>query len=306
MKKAPWLALLAATVLAMSTVAGLACDDDDDDDGDGSPTAAATTGGDGTPSAGGDIDISGVEELEDGTLLFGSDIAYAPMEFLEEGTNEPIGFDIDLGNAIGEALGVEVEFENAIFDTLIPALQTERYDALLSSMTASEERKQEVDFIEYFSSGSGIIVEAGNPLGIEAPEDLCGKRVAVQEGTVQVDYLLGTDATPGGLSQQCVDDGGESIEVLRFPTDPEAVQALIAGQADAEMADFPVAAYSAELSEGRLEVIDTQVEPGNYGIAVRKESALRDVLQEAFDQLVEDGTYGELLAEWGLEAGELQ
>jgi polar amino acid transport system substrate-binding protein len=305
MRKAPWFALAIVTLMSAFAFAGIACDDDDGD-GDGSPTAAATAGGDETPSSGGDIDISGVEELEDGTLLIGSDIAYAPMEFLEEGSNEPTGFDIDLGNALGEALGVEVEFENALFDTLIPALQTERYDALMSAMTASDERKEEVDFVEYFSAGSGIIVEAGNPLGIEGPDDLCGKRVAVQEGTVQVDYLLGTDSEPGGLSQECVDNAAGAIEVLRFGTDPEAVQALAAGQADAEMADFPVAAYSAELSDGRLEVIDTQIDPGNYGIAVRKDSALGDALQEAFDQLVDDGTYDELLAKWGLEAGRLE
>ena len=74
-------------------------------DTENTPTAAAATtpeDGDETPTEGGDIDISGVEELSDGTLDIGSDIAYAPIEFFEEGSNEPQGLDIDLANAIAE------------------------------------------------------------------------------------------------------------------------------------------------------------------------------------------------------------
>jgi polar amino acid transport system substrate-binding protein len=99
----------------------------------------------------------------------------------------------------------------------------------------------------------------------------------------------------------------EPIEVLRFPTDPEAVQALIAGQADAEMADFPVAAYSATQSGGDLEVIPNQIDPGPYGIAVRPDSDdLEEALQAAFDQIVEDGTYTEILEKWNLSPGALE
>ena len=82
MTKLRWIALLGACALAVTAVA---CGDDDDDgDGDDEPTTAATQSTGETPSAGGEIDISGVEELSDGTLTFGSDIAYAPIEFFDE------------------------------------------------------------------------------------------------------------------------------------------------------------------------------------------------------------------------------
>lgn len=308
------LALLAlAGVTALSAIAVACSDDDDDDEGvDTTPAATAavnTPSGDATePAGGGDIDISGVPELEDGTLNIGSDIAYAPIEFLDETTNEPVGLDIDLANAIGELLGVEVTFENAAFDGLLPALDSERYDIIMSAMTASDERKQQVDFVEYFNAGSGIIVAAGNPEGIESIDDLCGLRVAVQEGTVQVEYLEGTADAPGGKSQECVDAGEEAITVLKFPSDPEAVQALLSGQADAEMADYPVAAYSATQNEGEIEIITGyQFDAAPYGIAVRKSSTeLRDALQAALDQLIEDGTYAEILDTWSLADGSIE
>jgi polar amino acid transport system substrate-binding protein len=287
-------------VVALSAFTAACGDDDDDGDENGDNTPAATapaetpsTGE--TPATGGEIDISDVPELQDGALTIGSDIAYAPIEFLDE-SDEPTGLDVDLANAIGELLGVDVVFENAAFDGLIPALQADRYDALMSAMSVNPERDEVVDFIEYFNAGSGIIVPAGNPEGVQGADDLCGKRVAVQEGTIQVEFLEQQSAT-------C----DEAIEILRFPTDPEAVQALIAGQADAEMADFPVAAYSASQSNGALEVIENQIDPGPYGIAVRPDSdGLEEALQAALDQLIADGTYAEILEKWNLAAGALE
>lgn len=293
------LRLGAVAVLALTMTAAIACSDDDDDGDEASPTSAATSAAT-QPAGGGDIDISGVEELSDGTLSIGSDIAYAPIEFLDESTNEPVGLDIDIANALAEVLGVEAEFENGAFDGLLPALEAERYDAIMSAMTASEERKQTVDFVEYFNAGAGIIVPAGNPQGIADADDLCGKRVATQEGTTHAEFL-------DTKSADCTAGGNGAITVLKFGTDPEAVQALIAGQADAEMADFPVAAYSALQSDGALEILDTQIDPAPYGIALRKSStALRDALQAAFDQIVDDGTYAAILEEWDLSAGALE
>lgn len=311
------MALALAGVVTMSLVA-TACSDDDDEpeDGDTTPvatsaaTSAATSGPttpEGTETTGGEIDISGVAELEDGVLNVGSDIAYAPIEFFDE-SNTPVGLDIDLAEAMGAKLGVEVEFNNEAFASLLPSLAAERYDVIWSAMTASEERKLEVNFVEYFTAGSGIIVPAGNPDGITTIEDLCGKTVAVQDGTVQVEYLEGDGQGGGGQSQACVDAGGEEITVLKFPSDPEAVQAVLAGQADVEMADYPVAAYSVSQNEGEIEIITGyQFDAGNYGVAIRKDSTpLQEALQAALDAIIEDGTYASILAEWSQEAGALR
>ena len=299
--------LLLAGALATAAFA-VACGDDDDGGGDDATptTAAATTPAPSGTSATGAIDISGVEELSDGTLDIGSDIAYAPIEFLDETTNEPVGLDIDIANALAAALGVEAKFNNGAFDGLLGALDAERYDVIMSAMTASEERKEQVDFVEYFNAGSGIIVGKGNPKAIKTADDLCGKKVAVQEGTTQVDFLVGPADAPGGQDKTCKDAGKGGITVLKFGTDPEAVQALAAGQADAEMADFPVAAYSAQQSKGALEIVPNQIEPAPYGVAVRKASTpLNEALTKAFAEIKKSGKYDEILKKWNLEAGKL-
>jgi polar amino acid transport system substrate-binding protein len=264
-----------------------ACGDDDDDDGDegdeSSPTATSDEGnGEGATAP----------ELEDGTLSVGSDIAYAPMEFFIEGTEDPDGFDIDLGKAIAEELGVEAEFINTGFDGIIPALQTEEFDIIMSAMTVNPERSEEADFVEYLSVGTGILVPAGNPEGISSIEDLCGLTVAVQVGTIQVDML---DAQNDACD--------EPIEVVTFDTNPLAVEDVRTGGADANLADFPVAVLDAEESGGELvEILDEQLDVAPYGIALRKESPeLKAAIDEALQALQDDGTYDELLEKWGLE-----
>ena len=124
--------------------------------------------------------VSGVPELEDGVLNVGSDIAYAPFEFYQEGTEIADGLDIDMAAAIAEELGVDAEFLNTGWDGIIPALQTEDFDVIMSAMTITDERSEEIDFVAYITVGTGIVVPTGNPDGITGLADLCGKTVAVQ------------------------------------------------------------------------------------------------------------------------------
>jgi polar amino acid transport system substrate-binding protein len=262
-----------------------ACGDDDEGDGGASPT-----------DAGGEIDISGVSELEDGVLNVGSDIAYAPIEFYPEGSETPDGFDVDLGNALAAELGVEAEFLNTGFDGLIPGLGTEDYDIIMSAMTITDERSQEIDFIPYLNVGLGILVPSGNPNGIQGLEDLCGLTVAVQVGTIQEELA-------NEQSAQC----DQPIDVVTFDTNPLAVEDLRTGGADANMADFPVAALDAEESDGALEVVEPQVEPEPYGIGVSKNATeLKQVLEQAFEAAKDSGEYDELLTKWGLELAKLE
>lgn len=270
------LVFLSLLLLALLLALAAACGDDDDED----------TGDDG----GGAIDISGVPELDDGKLTIGSDIAYAPIEFYIEGTETPDGLDIDLAKAIAEALGVEVEFVNSGFDGLIGALGTEDFDVVMSAMTVTDERSQQIDFVPYIDVGTGILVPAGNPNGIASIEDLCGLTVSVQVGTIQVDQLE-------AANESCDDE----INIVTFDTNPLAVEDLRTGGSDAELADFPVAFVDAEASEGDLEVLDVQIDPEPYGIGVRKASTeLKSVLEKALDAVQASGDYASILEKWSL------
>ena len=280
--------LMLAIPALVAVLAFAACDDDEDDGG-------VTPGADETPVAGvtpAGIDISGVPELEDGVLNVGSDIAYAPFEFYQEGTEIEDGLDIDLAEAIADALGVDIVFLNTGFDGIIPALQTEDYDVIVSAMTITDERSELIDFVAYITVGTGIVVPAGNPNNIQGLDDLCGLTVAVQVGTIQVDML-------NEQNDKCA----EPIDVVTFDTNPLAVEDLRTGGADANFSDFPVAAEDAAKSDGDLEVVETQIAPEPYGIGVRKDSTeLNDVIADAIQAIRDSGKYDQILAEWGLEA----
>ncbi|MBI1884728.1 MAG: ABC transporter substrate-binding protein [Chloroflexi bacterium] len=238
--------------------------------------------------------LPNIPELEDGVLNVGSDIAYAPIESYDE-DNNPVGVDIDLGNCIAADLGVEVDYANLGFDPLIPSIRGGEIDAILSGMTIKPGREKKIDFIPYFTSGTGILVAAGNPEGVQSVEDLCGLTAAVQLGTTQVDQL---EALNGDT---CADD---NVTIQTFDENPLAVEQLRVGAADANLADYPVVLNDALLSEGELEVAGEQFESAPYGIGVRKGAAeLNDAITQALINIINDGRYDQILAKWGAEAG---
>jgi polar amino acid transport system substrate-binding protein len=230
-----------------------------------------------------------------GVVKVGSDLTYPPYEFLADGSDAPIGFDVDYANAVGEKLGVKFVFENSGFDGLIPAVEAGRYDVILSGMTDKAERQAKVDFVDYQTSGFSILVPAGNALGVAKIEDLCGKKVAMQKGTSQIDFVK-------GVSAKCP----TPIEISEFPTEPEAQLAIQSGRADAGVADTPPMAYFVTTTEAgkKFEMVKgEQYEAALLGMAVSKKlPELRDAVQKATAEMIADGSYGKLLTKWGLEA----
>jgi polar amino acid transport system substrate-binding protein len=285
-KYSPWFLLLTALAASLLLLAA-ACGGDDDDDESGDD--AGDNGGGET------IDIAGVPELEDGVLTVGSDIAYPPIEYYEEGTQNEKGLDIDLMNAMVELLGVDVEYKQvADFAGIVGDLKASRYDVVMSAISITDERQAEIDFVPYFGpAGTGVLVKAGNPEGIEKVEDLCGKAVGAQVGTVQIDYMTGFN------ENECKDN---PIDIKEYPDNPTSVQELGLGRIAAQLSDDPVAAYSALQSDGDLEVAVTGFDSAAYGIGVRKDStALRSILGEALAGIRDNGKYDQILADWGQE-----
>jgi polar amino acid transport system substrate-binding protein len=235
-------------------------------------------------------------------VTVGSDISYAPNEFYKEGTQEVQGVDYDIGQALGQKLGIKVTFTNAQFDGLIPALNSKRYDMLMSSMSDNKKRQAQVDFVDYFTAGTAILVQKGNPKHINSLDDLCGKTVALEQGTTQA-------GVADTQSKKCTDGGKAKITILALGKDTDALQQLKIGRSDADMNDFPVAAYNAKTSGGGndFEVTGQQFESAPYGIAVRKDATqFRDALQAALKAIIADGTYDKILTTWNVSAGALK
>ncbi|MFI1222291.1 MULTISPECIES: ABC transporter substrate-binding protein [unclassified Streptomyces] len=243
-----------------------------------------------------------------GVIKVGSDIAYPPVEFKDD-SGKVIGIDPDLGAALGKQLGVTFEFQNGTFDTLITGLRSKRYDLAMSAMTDTKDRQEGidsetkkkvgegVDFIDYFTAGVSIYTKKGDDQGIKAWSDLCGKKLAVQRGTVSHDLAKAESAKCGSKGK---------IAIEQFDNDLEAQTRLRAGGADAGSSDFPVAAYAVKTSGGGkdFQIVGEQVEAAPYGVAVAKGNPeLRDAVKAALDAIIKSGEYDKIIAKWGVQAG---
>lgn len=249
------------------------------------------------------------KEIRDkGVIRVGSDIAYAPVEFKDK-SGKAIGIDPDLAKAMGKQLGVKFEFQNATFDTLVTGLKSNRYDLAMSAMTDTKDRQNGVDsdtgkkvgdgvdFVDYFNAGVSIYTPKGKTQGIKTWDDLCGKKIVVQRGTVSHDLAK-------SQAKEC--KGGKKLDIQSFDDDQQAQTRLRSGGADAGSSDFPVAAYAVKTAGGGkdFQLVGDQVEAAPYGIAISKDQKqLRDAIKAALDAIIKNGEYDKVIAKWGVEEG---
>jgi polar amino acid transport system substrate-binding protein len=231
-----------------------------------------------------------------GTLTIGTDASYPPIEFMGADGRTVQGMDADLANALAGELGLKAQVRHATFDSILPGLTTKKFDVGMSGFTDTKEREQTVDFVTYFTAGTSFFVKAQGGPAINTLDDLCGRKLALQKGTAQVD-----DAA--AQQKRCAAAGKPAIKVMTFPDQPGANLAIISGRAEVGMTDSPVAAYQAKQSGGKLKVVGRPYGTAPYGIALPKGSPLVKPMQEAMKALIADGTYGKILAKYGIEAG---
>lgn len=283
-----WPAVLCAAALGIA-----ACGDGDDSGASTSvapPSATKTTG----------IADPGVAALvpakiaSQGTLTVAADATYAPNEFIAPDGKTVQGMDADLAAALAAVMGMKAKVVNASFDSIIPALEGHKYDLGMSSFTDTKEREKVVDFVTYFSAGTSFFTKAEGGPDVQALEDLCGTKVAVEKGTTQAD-----DAT--AQAKKC--DAGKTLSVLVFPDQNAANLALSSGRATVGMADTPVAAYQVKQSEGQFKLSGESYGTAPYGIAVPKDTELEQAVLAGVKKLMDDGTYLAILTKWGVETG---
>lgn len=232
-----------------------------------------------------------------GEVRVATDATYPPASAFASDGRTIEGFEPDLAAALGRVLGVSFTFVRTDFVDSLPALERGDVDLVMSAMTDTASRQASADFVDYFSAGTSIVVQRGNPHGISDLGDLCGMTVAAERATTQVDLVERTQ-------RSCGDEG---IELRVFPDNARALVELRTGRAAAVLNDYPPAAAlttDARTSADFQLASTAQYEPGFYGIAVRKaEPGLRDALQEAVSRLIRSGEYAEVLADWGVSSG---
>jgi polar amino acid transport system substrate-binding protein len=260
--------------------------------------APATGGGGG---AGVSVDEASVALLPDdiaeaGKLVIGTDANYAPNEF-KDPDGKVIGWEIDLIDAMAAKLGLETEYKASQFDNIIPSIVGNKLDFGLSSFTDTVEREEQVDFVNYYTAGVQWASRAGEEVD---PDNACGLKVAVQATTFQ-----DTEEVPA-KSDACVAAGKEPIEKLQFEAQDAAANAVVLGQADAFSADSPVTLYAIAQTDGKLQAAGETFDEAPYGLPIAKDSKLTEAIVSALQSMIDDGTYEEILDEWGVADGGIE
>ncbi len=222
--------------------------------------------------------------LADGKIVVASNVAYPPFEFAPR--KGPKGFDIDLMNEVADRTGLEVEYRNVQFDSLLRGLSSDLFDAVISGMTITDDRRQQVDFSDpYYNVDEALVVRSGSE--IESTGDLEGMTLGVQTGTM------------GQTEAGELLNAGDVEAVRTFPsTIDDAFDALEGEEVDGVIYDLPAAQEKVDKSGGSLELVEVIPTGSQYGIAFPKESPLVEPVNQALAEIKEDGTYEEIYEEW--------
>lgn len=221
-------------------------------------------------------------------LKIGTEGAYPPFNNLTA-DGQLVGFDVDIANALCEQMKAECELITQDWDGIIPALQAGKFDAIVASMTITDERKQQVSFTnKYYTTPLALIAPLDTDLTSAEPAALAGKTVGAQASTTQSIYADDFYAKAGA-------------DVKQYPTQDEAVSDLANGRLDAVVADkFVLVDWMKTTGKDCCKMVgDIKGTDAEAGIAVRKEDEeLRQKLNAAIDAIVADGTYGKIVAKY--------
>jgi lysine-arginine-ornithine-binding protein len=234
------------------------------------------------------VGLAGAAQAEE--LRIGVEGAYPPFSE-KTASGELIGFDIDIANALCAEMGVECTLVEQDWDGIIPALQAKKYDAIIASMSITEDRKKVVDFTDkYYNTPARFAAKEGM-FSEASPEALAGKRIGVQRGTIHDNFV--TAEYPDS-------------EIVRYGTQDEVYLDLQADRLDVILADLVQIDYGflrEPAGEGYAFFGQEFKDPEHFGvgagIAVRKgEDDLRERLNAAIAAIRENGTYDEIRAKY--------
>jgi polar amino acid transport system substrate-binding protein len=216
-------------------------------------------------------------------IRIATDATWPPFEYVDEQTMDIVGFDIDLIKAIADEAGLDIEILNVSWDPLLAGMAQGQYDAAISAMTITEERKEVMLFSNpYFEAGQLVTVEFDNT-DIKSKEDLGGKTVGAQIGTTgsfEVEKIA-------GATLKTYDDIGL------------AMQDLMNGQIDAVIADNPLAMGYANKNPDKLKTVGAVFTSEYYGIAVSKtKPEILERINEGLAKVKAEGLIDELILKW--------
>jgi cystine transport system substrate-binding protein len=233
-----------------------------------------------------------LEDLrESGTMRVSNTQANPPYSFVDD-SGDLVGFDVDVAEEIAQRLGIDdVEFVVGSFETFIPGLQSDNWDAVVSGLTITEERQEQIAFsCPYQVNDVAIFVPPGTE-GIDEEADLSGRKVAV---------------TAGGTQEELA-ESIEGTSVQTYSNSTLALRDVATGRADAYIGSKFTGAFLAEQNDLDVAPAEGYLSRESNGMAFPKgQDEIVDAANEALAEMIEDGTLSEISREWlgGLDVAE--
>lgn len=240
----------------------------------------------GTVMAGADeteaFDFSSVETVSDGKLIVGTEAGFAPYEYLVGDKVE--GVDMDIAQAVADALGVKLEIQNMDFDGALLAVQQGKVDIVAAGVSVSEEREEVMDFsVKYVDSKDVVVVKADEPAVEESTaEALADKVVGVQQGNI---------------ADLWVTDNTEASSVQRYTKFVQAAQDLANGKIDCIVMDEAPAMELVESSKNLKILEGDALFEDSYAVAIKKgNESMKAAVDAVINDLIESGKMDEIIA----------
>lgn len=224
---------------------------------------------------------------ESGKLVVGTSADYPPYEFHAsvDGQDKIVGFDMEMAKAVADNLGVELEIKDMDFDGLLVALQSNKVDMVFAGMTPTEERKQNVDFSDiYYEATHRFILRSGEEASVKSFDDLKGKKIGVQKGSIQE-----------GLAK----DNFDAADIKSLAKVTDLVLDLKNNKVDAILIEEVVAKINCDKNDG-IAIADFVVkdEDGGNAIAINKgETELQNLVNETIKKLNDEGKMAGMIIE---------
>lgn len=212
-----------------------------------------------------------------------------------------VGFDIDLGEMIGECLGFKMTYKPVTFAALLTTLAAGQADIVISDIYATEERAKAADFITYSKVFDGVLVAKGNPKKITGINtSMCGAAAAENTGYVEVPLIQ-------ALAAECKKEGKPEPTIQLYDNNANCIQAILAGRADTYVNDVNTVDNAVKAYPDKLEKAIAVTIPYSVGIAVPKNKPeFRSAVFDALTEIYKSGDQLALLKKWNLDPANLK
>lgn len=232
-----------------------------------------------------------------GKMIAVNNGSFPPYESVEG--SKLTGATADLAVEIGQLIGVKIEHASvAGLPALLSGIGADRYQFAMGPVGDFPKRRDANDFVDWVREYVVFAVQAGNPQNISDLDSTCGKRIAVMSGGSAERVII-------AQSGKCEADGKAAIKIKSFTDQPTSILSVRSDRADAFFSSQAPLTYFVQQSKGQLELAGVGQSNGFpslvQGAVVPKDSPLGSILHDAFQILMDNGTYAEIMKKWGLE-----